>query len=307
MLKSQVSSQTQEKIQDLKKKRNAVVLAHNYQLPEVQEVADFRGDSLELARFAAKTEADVVVLCGVDFMAQTASILCPDKKVIMPDASATCPMANMLSVEQLRELKQKYPQAVVVGYVNSTSQIKAELDVCCTSSNAVAVVNAYRDAKDIIFVPDKFLADFVFKKTGRKLITWNGFCPIHIRITPEDIKRAKKFHPKAKVLVHPECPPEVIAMADEALSTAQMGQYAKNTKAKEIIIGTETGIIYRLKEDNPDIEFYPVSERAVCPNMKKTTQELILRSLETMQKEIRVSEPVRKKALKAIERMLEIC
>ncbi len=294
------------RIKELKKKRNAVILAHNYQLPEVQEVADYRGDSLELSRIAAKTEAGVIVFCGVHFMAETASILSPHKKVIMPDAGAGCPMATMLTAGQLRDLKQKHPQAVVVGYVNTSAEVKAELDVCCTSTNAVAVVNALKNAPEIIFVPDKYLADYVSRQTGRALITWNGFCPTHIKILPEDILREKKFHPRAKVLVHPECLPEVVAMADAALSTSQMGKYVKQTDVREMIIGTESGIIYRLKQDNPDKEFYPASERAVCPNMKRTTQEKIVQALETMQQEVRVSDEIRRRAIRAIEKMVQI-
>jgi len=295
-----------DKIKALKKKRNAVILAHNYQLPEVQDVADYRGDSLELSRIASKTEAKVIVFCGVHFMAETASILCPDKTVIMPDINASCPMANMISAEQLRKLRKEHPQAAVVGYVNTSAEVKAELDVCCTSTNAIAVINALKDKKEIIFVPDKYLADYVSKQTGRKLISWAGFCPTHVKITPEDIKRERRFHPEAKVLVHPECLPAVVAMADAVLSTSKMSQYAKETQAKEMIIGTEVGLIYRLKKDNPTKEFYPASEAAVCPNMKRTTQEKILYALETMKEEVRVSEEIRQRAKKAIDLMLRI-
>lgn len=296
----------EEKIKELKKKRNAVILVHNYQLPEVQDVADFRGDSLELSRIAAKTEAKVIVFCGVHFMAETASILCPEKKVLMPDINSGCPMANMVTARGLKELKAQHPHAMVVGYVNTPAEVKAELDVCCTSTNAVAVVNALKDSKEIIFVPDKYLADFVEKKTGKKLIKWNGFCPTHIKILPEDIKREKKFHPFAKVVVHPECLPEVVAMADAALSTSKMGQFAKETEAKEIIIGTEVGLIYRLKQDNPGKEFYPASEAAVCPNMKRTTQEKIVWALEELREEVKVADQIRQRARKAIDKMLEI-
>lgn len=294
------------KIAALKKKRNAVILAHNYQLPEVQDVADYRGDSLELSRIAAKTEAAVIVFCGVHFMAETASILSPDKLVIMPDIQAGCPMANMITAADLRKLKKEHPKAAVVGYVNTSAEIKAELDYCCTSSNAVAVVNALKDREEIIFIPDKYLADFVSKKTGRKLISWNGYCPTHVKILPEDIKREKKFHPQAKVLVHPECLPQVVAMADAALSTSQMGKFAKETDAKEMIIGTEVGLIYRLKKDNPTKEFYPATEAAVCPNMKRTTQEKVLWALEELKEEVRVPGQIRLRAKKAIDRMLEI-
>ena len=294
------------KIKELKKKRNAIILAHNYQLPEVQDIADFRGDSLELSRIAAKTEAEVIVFCGVYFMAETASILSADKLVIMPDVSAGCPMANMMNADDLRKLKQEHPEAVAVGYVNTSAAVKAELDYCCTSTNAVAVVNALKNEKEIIFVPDKYLADYVSKQSGKKLISWHGFCPTHVKILPEDLKREKKFHPQAKVMVHPECLASVVALADVVLSTSQMAKYAKEDTTKEFIIGTESGLIYRLKQDNPDKEFYLASERAVCPNMKRTTQEKVLWALEELKDEVRVSEEIRKKARLAIERMLAI-
>ncbi len=299
-------SSIEEKIKELKKKRNAVILAHNYQLPEVQDVADYRGDSLELSRIAAKTEAKVIVFCGVYFMAETASILSPHKLVIMPDIHAGCPMADMLGAQDLKKLKAEHPQAVVVGYVNTSAQVKAELDYCCTSTNAIAVVNALKDKAEIIFVPDKYLADYVSKKTGRKMITWNGFCPTHIKILPEDVKREKKFHPFAKVVVHPECLPQVVAMADAVLSTSQMAKFVKETEAKEMIMGTEVGLIYRLKKDNPGKEFYPASERAICPNMKRTTQEKILWALEELKEEVKVPLEIGQRARKAIDRMLEI-
>ncbi|MBU4252596.1 MAG: quinolinate synthase NadA [Candidatus Omnitrophica bacterium] len=294
------------KIKELKKKRNAIILAHNYQLPEVQDIADFRGDSLELSRIAAKTEAEVIVFCGVYFMAETASILSPDKLVIMPDVSAGCPMANMMNADDLRKLKREHPGAVAVGYVNTSAAVKAELDYCCTSTNAVAIVNALKNEKEIIFVPDKYLADYVSKKSGRKLVSWHGFCPTHVKILPEDLKREKKFHPQAKVMVHPECLASVVALADAVLSTSQMAKYASQDPAKEFIVGTESGLIYRLKQDNPTKEFYLASERAVCPNMKRTTQEKVLWALEELKDEVRVSEEIRKKARLAIERMLKI-
>ena len=295
-----------EKIKELKKKRDAIILAHNYQLPEVQDVADLRGDSLELSRAAAKTTAKVIVFCGVHFMAETAAILSPDKKVIVPDINAGCPMANMIKPEDIRRLRKEHPDAPVVGYVNTSAEVKAELDYCCTSTNAVTVVNYLKDKKEIIFVPDKYLGDFVAKKTGRKLIQWNGYCPTHVKILPEDIKREKKFHPFAKVMVHPECTSQVVALADAVLSTSQMAKFAKESEANEFIVGTETGLIYRLKQDNPNKEFYPASEAAVCPNMKRTTQEKILWALEEMKEEVKVSDEVRKRAKLAIDRMLEI-
>ncbi len=306
MIKKQYTDELAKKIIALKEKRNAVILAHNYQLPEVQDVADFHGDSLELSRMAAKTDAKVIVFCGVHFMAETASILCPQKLVIMPDLFAGCPMANMITADELKKLKKEHPKAVAVGYVNTSAEVKAELDVCCTSTNAVAVVEALKDREEVIFVPDKYLADYVSKQTGRMLISWNGFCPTHIKILPEDIKQEKKFHPFAKVMVHPECLPVVVSMADTVLSTSKMCKFAKETDAKEFIVGTEVGLIYRLKQDNPLKEFYPASERAVCPNMKRTTQEKILWALEELKEEVKVPDEIRMRAKKAIDRMLEI-
>jgi quinolinate synthase len=306
MLKKLFRDDLEKKIKELKKKRNAVILVHNYQLPEVQDVADFRGDSLELSRIASKTEAKVIVFCGVHFMAETASILSPDKKVLVPDIHAGCPMANMITAADVRRLKKEHPDAVAVGYVNTSAEVKAELDYCCTSTNATAVVNALKNEKEIIFVPDKYLADYTSKQTGRKLITWSGYCPTHVKILPEDIKREKKFHPFAKVMVHPECLSSVVALADQVLSTSMMAKYAKETEAKEFIVGTEVGIIYRLKKDNPGKEFYAASERAICPNMKRTTQEKILWSLEEMKEEVRVPDDIRQRAKKALDRMLEI-
>ncbi len=296
----------QKKINALKKKHNAVILVHNYQLPEVQDLADYRGDSLELSRIASKTDAAVIVFCGVHFMAETASILCPDKRVIVPDIHAGCPMANMITVDDIKKLKKKHPNAVSVGYVNTSAAVKAELDYCCTSSNAVNVINALKDKEEIIFIPDKYLADYVSKATARKLIVWSGYCLTHVKILPEDIRREKKFHPKAKVIVHPECLPSVVAIADAVLSTSKMCQFVKENSAKEFIIGTEVGLIYRLKEDNPEKEFYPASERAVCPNMKRTTAEKILWALEELKEEVRVSDDIRIRAKTAIDRMLAI-
>ncbi|MFC1755529.1 quinolinate synthase NadA [Thermoproteota archaeon] len=295
-----------ERIEKLKKERKAIILVHNYQLPEVQDIADYRGDSLELSRIAAKSDSDTIVFCGVHFMAETASILCPNKKIIMPVIEAGCPMANMLSAEDLKELKSRYPKAVTIGYVNTSAAVKAELDVCCTSTNAVEVVNKYRDAEDIIFVPDKHLADYVSRTTGRVLISWDGHCPTHVKILPEDIVKAVRQHPKAKVIVHPECMHEVIALADEALSTGKMCKYVKSSEAEEFIVGTENGIIYRLSQDNPGKKFYPATDLAICPNMKRTTQEKVLWSLEELREEVRVPDDIRKRAKKAIDRMMEI-
>ncbi|MCM8770254.1 MAG: quinolinate synthase NadA [Candidatus Omnitrophica bacterium] len=297
----------ENKINKLKKERQAVILAHNYQLPEVQDIADYRGDSLELSRIAAKTAAKIVVFCGVHFMAETASILCPDKMIIVPDIHAGCPMANMITASDVKKLKEKHPDALVVSYVNTSAEVKAESDICCTSTNAVKVVNFLKDKyKEIIFIPDKYLADFVAKKTGKKLIFWNSYCPTHIKITAKDIINKKMFHPEAKVIVHPECLPDVVALADEVLSTGMMCKYVKEVKAKEFIIGTEVGLIYRLKKDNPGKEFYPASEAAVCPNMKRINLEKVLWSLEELKEEVRVPAQIREKAIRPIEEMLKI-
>lgn len=295
-----------EKIQKLKKERNAIILVHNYQLPEVQDIADYRGDSLELSRVAAKTDAKVVVFCGVYFMAETASILSADKTILIPDKNAGCPMANMITPEDLRQLKKQHLKAVVVGYVNTSAEVKAELDICCTSTNAVNVVLSLKDAEEIIFVPDKYLADYVSKKAGKMLISWDGYCPTHVKIMPEDILRAIRLHPKAKIIAHPECRPEVLALSDEVLSTGKACEYVKKSEAKEFIIATEVGLVYRLHKDNPGKRFYPASELAVCPNMKRTNLEKVLWSLEEMKDEVRVPDEIRQKAKKAIDAMLRI-
>ncbi len=296
-----------EKIVELKEKRNAVILAHNYQIGEVQDIADFLGDSLGLSLQAAKTGADVIVFCGVLFMAETAAIISPQKKVIMPDVNAGCPMADMITVEGLRELKAKHPDAKVVCYVNSGADIKAESDICCTSANAVKVVQSLKGVKEIIFVPDKYLGDYVSTKVKeKKLILWQGFCPSHMKILPQHITAEKEKHPEAKVMVHPECRPETIALADEVLSTSGMINYAKKSEAKEFIVGTEPGIIYRLKKENPDKEFYPASDEAICPNMKLTNLEKVLWSLEDLKTEIKVPRPIADRARSAIEKMMAV-
>ena len=295
-----------EKIKKLKKEKKVIILVHNYQLPEVQDIADYRGDSLELSRIAASTDAKLVIFCGVHFMAETASILCPDKKILMPDIKAGCPMANMITAEDLRELKNRHPKAAVVGYVNTSAEVKAELDICCTSTNAVEVVNYLKDKEEIIFIPDKYLADFVSRRTGRRLISWDGHCPTHVKILPEDIVKQVRLHPNAEVMVHPECMSEVIDLADFALSTGKMCKHAKESDASEFIVGTEIGIIHRLSVDNPSKKFYPATELAICPNMKRITLEKVLWSLEELREEVNVPDDIRKKAKKAIDRMLEI-
>lgn len=299
-------NQLVEKINKLRKQKKAIILAHNYQLPEVQDIADYSGDSLELSRIAAKTDTKLVIFCGVHFMAETASILCPDKKILMPDILSGCPMANMITAGDLRELKNRHPKAAVVGYVNTSAEVKAELDICCTSTNAVAVVNYLKDEEEIIFIPDKYLADFVSRRTGRRLISWDGYCPTHTKILPEDIVKQVRLYPGAKVIVHPECIPAVIDLADEALSTGKMCKYVKESDAKEFIIGTEIGIIHRLSKENPEKKFYPATELAICPNMKRITLEKVLWSLEDLKEEVNVPDDIRKRARKAIDKMLEI-
>jgi len=294
------------KIRQLKQERNAVILAHNYQRDEVQDIADFTGDSLGLSITAAQTDADVIVFCGVYFMAETASILSPEKTVLMPDINAGCPMANMITADDVRALKNEHPGALVLAYVNTSADVKAETDICCTSSNAVKVVESLHDVEEIIFIPDKYLAHYVSKKTGRKFITWNGYCPTHIKIRPEDIEKQKNDHPNAKLVVHPECTVPVVELADEVLSTTGMCNYAKTSDASEIIVGTEIGVLHKLRKDNPDKTFYPASEKATCPNMKLTTLEKVLWSLEKIQHEVKVPEDLRKKAKGSVDRMVEI-
>jgi len=289
----------------LKEQRRAVILAHNYQRPEVQDIADFVGDSLELSQRAAQTDAEVVVFCGVRFMAETASILCPDKRVLLPDANAGCPMADMITAERLREKRREYPEATVVCYVNSSAEVKAESDICCTSANATKIVSQMPARDGILFVPDQYLGHFVATRTGRRLVLWPGFCPTHVRIRPENILELKRQHPQAKVVVHPECRPEVTQLADEVLSTGGMCRFARESEAPEIIIGTEVGIIHRLRKENPDKEFFAASERAICPNMKLINLDKVLWALKEISPEVKVPEEIRLRAKKAVDRMLQ--
>lgn len=294
-----------EKILQLKGQRNAVILAHNYQLGEVQDIADFVGDSLGLSQKAAETDAEVIVFCGVHFMAETASILCPDKVVLLPDIHAGCPMADMITAEKLRQRKKELPDAAVVCYVNSTAEVKAESDICCTSANAVKVVESL-DAREILFVPDQYLGHYISTKTNKKMILWPGFCHTHIRIQPQHITNLRQEYPQAKVVVHPECRPEVIALADEVLSTGGLCRYASRSEVKEVIVGTEIGIIHRLRKENPSKKFIPASEQAVCPRMKLITLEGILWSLQEMTPEIKVPEAIRLRARVAVDKMLKV-
>ncbi len=295
------------KINRLRKERNAIILAHNYQRPEVQDIADFAGDSLELAqKAAAVTSAQVIVFCGVHFMAETAKIVNPQKIVLMPDLNAGCPMADMITSERLIAEKKTYPNAAVVCYINSSADVKAESDIICTSSNAVKIVESLTDHNEILFIPDHYLGHYVSTQSAKKFHLYPGYCPTHMKITAEDITALKLIYPKAVAVVHPECRPEVIAVADFVSSTSGMGRIARTNPATEFIIGTETGLIHRLKKENPAKTFLPANPRAVCPNMKLNTLEKILWSLEDMAHEIKVPEETATRAEQALNRMLEV-
>jgi quinolinate synthase len=296
-----------DKIKKLKQERNAVILAHNYQRPEIQDIADFVGDSLGLSIEASRTNADIIVFCGVHFMAETAKILSPQKKVLLPDINAGCPMADMIDAESLKTLQEKHPNAVTLCYVNTSAAVKAQCDYCCTSSNALKMVqHILLTHEEIIFVPDKYLAQYVSAQVGHNFIMWNGYCPTHVKILPENIVQAKKRHPQAKVLVHPECKPDLTALADLVASTEKMCGYAQNTSETDFIIATENGIIHRLKKENPAKNFYPAADAAVCPNMKRITVEKVLWSLEDLSFEITLPVDIMDKARLSIERMLQI-
>ncbi len=294
-----------DKIAKLKKEKNAVILSHNYQIGDVQDVADYIGDSLGLSQKAAQVDAKIIVFCGVRFMAETAKILAPEKTILIPDVRAGCPMADMITASELREWKENYPESKVVCYVNTTAEVKADCDICCTSSNAVTVVNSL-NADEILFAPDKNLAAYVARYTKKKIIPWDGYCYVHRYIKARDIREKRNLHPEAEVWVHPECLPEVIDLADKVLSTGKMVQEVRKTKKKEVIIGTETGIIYRMKKENPTKNFYPARDTALCFNMKKIDLRKVLRSLENMIHKVEVPLEISQKARGAIERMVEI-
>jgi quinolinate synthase len=294
------------KIQELKDRRKAVILAHNYQPGEIQDLADFTGDSLGLSIKASQTDAETIVFCGVLFMAETAAILSPEKTVLLPEKGAGCPMADMITADQVRQLKQEHPDALVVCYVNSSAEVKAESDYCCTSANAVEVVNSLPENRRIIFVPDQHLGQFVADRTGRDIILWPGYCTTHVAITADDVRAARAKYPDAVVMAHPECSEPVKALSDELLSTSQMLKRVAEDPTKRYIVATETGIIHSLKKQNPDVEFIPASNRAICPNMKKITLYKVVASLEEMQYEITVPEAISTRAKKALDRMVEI-
>ncbi len=295
-----------KRIRELLVERNALLLAHNYQRDEVQEIADITGDSLGLSIEAAKTDKDVIVFCGVHFMAESAAILAPEKTVLLPREDAGCPMADMVTAEGLRELKQQHPGATVVTYVNSSAAVKAESDICCTSSNAVNVVRSL-DAKTLLLVPDRnlgrYIAQFVPEKES---ICWEGYCPTHDRLKVADVQQAKRDHPDALFMAHPECPPEILDLADHICSTSGMYEFAHQNPAQKFIVGTEMGILWRLKKENPGKQFILPSQSLICPNMKLTSLEDILSCLETMEPQVTVAEEVREKAKLTLDRMLAV-
>ncbi|MDD3236859.1 MAG: quinolinate synthase NadA [Candidatus Gastranaerophilales bacterium] len=295
-----------EKINNLKKEKNAVILAHSYQNIEIDEVADFVGDSLYLSQMAAKTDADTIVFAGVSFMAETAKMLSPNKKVLLPRIEAGCKMADMIDLQQLREFKAKYPEIPVVCYVNSTAEVKSESDICCTSANAVNVVKALNSEK-VLFVPDTYLGTYVGSMLKNvEVITYPGYCPTHLRITAEDVQEMRNNHPNALVLAHPECHQSVSSIADFVGSTTGIIKFATNSDNKEFIIATEKGVVERLERDLKDKKFYLISPKAICPNMKWNHLEDILNALENEQHEIFVDEDIRKKAVHTIEKMIKI-
>jgi quinolinate synthase len=326
---SEQLSELREQIVSLKKKRNAVILSHNYQRDEVQGIADFTGDSLELARAATAIDCEVIVFCGVHFMAESASILSPDKTVLLPENDAGCPMADMIEVEDprrvwktfpgyseqpvfsfpheftLRDIKNKYPGVPVVAYINTSAAVKAASDICCTSANVVRIVESLPDER-VICVPDRNLAAWAQKNTNKEIISWDGFCHVHDRVTTGDVAAARKAHPQAVFMAHPECRLAVLEMADQVTSTSGMLRYVQSSGAKEFIVGTELGLFYRLRKDNPDKMFYPLRKDMLCPNMKKTTLHSVLNSLEKMENVIKVQENIRVPAKKAMDRMLGI-
>lgn len=292
-------------IENLKSRRRAVILAHNYQPAAVQEIADFVGDSLELSRRAQSSVAEVIVFCAVRFMAETAAILSPEKTVLIPRPEASCPMAQMVDVDGLREIKERHPAAVVVCYVNTTAAVKAESDVCCTSANAVQIVSQIPADREILFVPDQYLGAYIQRETSRRMILWPGYCPTHARIQLDHIRERKRTHPEAAVVVHPECRPDVAGAADEVLSTGGMCRFLRRTQAETVIVGTEIGLLHRLRRENPEKRVLPAAESAICPNMKLTTLEDVRASLERMEHRIEVPQEVRCRAWRSLARMLE--
>jgi quinolinate synthase len=293
-----------EQIAELKKQRDAVIVAHNYQIDDVQDIADIVGDSFALSRYCASSPHRVIVFCGVHFMAESAKLLSPEKTVLLPEIDAGCPMAEMVTAEALREEKKKHPNAAVVCYINSTAEVKAESDICCTSSNALKVIRSIKQ-EEIIFVPDCNLGSYVAKMVPEKgIILWKGFCATHHKIKPDDVKKVRELHPDALLLVHPECKPEVVELADFAGSTKQIIEYASSSSNKKFIIGTEMGVLYKLKKDNPEKQFYLLSPGLMCPNMKKTSLESVYKALRDMKHNIELDDQLINKARLPLDRML---
>ena len=295
----------QPQIKELARTRNAIILAHNYQPPEIQDLADLCGDSLELSIKAANTDADVIVFCGVHFMAETAYILSPEKTVLLPQLEAGCPMADMITPEALQAKLKTLPPLPVVTYVNSTAAVKALSTICCTSANAVEVVNSLTE-EEVLMVPDRNLAQYTAVRTPKKIHYWDGCCPIHDHLTADAVKQAKRKHPDAVFMAHPECRPEVLALADVIVSTSGMVRHASTSEHKTFLVGTENGLLYPLRQANPDKHFYPVLETMLCPDMKKITLEDVYKCLETMQGQITVPEEIRQPALQAVQRMVDL-
>jgi quinolinate synthase len=295
-----------ERIDRLKRERNAIILVHNYQRPEIQDIADHLGDSLGLCRMAAASGADVICFCGVRFMAESAAILCPEKTVLLPAPEAGCSLADDLSIDILKSLKSRHPRAAVVCYVNSSAQIKAESDICCTSANAIQVVNSLKEFDEIIFVPDRNLGHYVSLHTDKRVFCADVYCSAHHLLTLEDVLKVTTAHPCARFIAHPECRPEVLELADCVSSTAGMARYVRESGAREYIVGTEIGMVYRLRKDFPGYTFYPVSDRMVCEHMKLITLERLAASLENMEPVIKVPEGIRKKAQKALQKMMDV-
>ena len=292
-------------IERLKKARNATILAHNYQIADIQDLADFVGDSLELSQKAAALDSDVILFCGVHFMAETAAILAPEKTVLIPDVRAGCPMADMITAAEMRQWKEEHPGKKVVCYVNTSAEVKAECDICCTSSNAVNVV-ASLDANDILFAPDKNLAAYVARFTDKRITAWDGYCYVHHNFLARHVRQLRERHPAAEVWVHPECRPEVIDLADKVLSTGKMVKEAKMTGKREVILGTEEGIIHRLNKLNPSTRFYPLRANAVCSNMKKITLSKVLKAIQDMVYRVEISPEISRRARGAIEKMVKL-
>ena len=302
-----MSEMLREKIEVLKKSRGAVILAHNYEPAEIQDIADITGDSLGLSIEAARLEAPVIVFCGVSFMAESAAILAPDKRVVLPKLNCGCGLADMATAAAVREKRRRHPGAVVVTYVNSSAAVKAESDICCTSGNAVNVVNSIPAGEEIIFVPDRNLGSFVEQQTGRQLLKWDGFCPVHEQLAPQAVARARAAHPEALVIVHPECRPEVAALADAVLSTGGMFDYVSKSAAREFIIGTEEGMLHPLRRECPEKVFHPVAANSmICRDMKLISLADLARALETLEPTVTVTPDIAGRARRALRKMLEI-